>query len=75
MPLTYVLDEHLRGPLWHLLGRHSQRGVDVIDVTRVGDPEDLVLGTPAWKWGAIHWAVGAHSATNSLVHFVSLTLK
>jgi hypothetical protein len=45
MPLSYVLDEHLRGPLWRLFLLHNRRGRDVVDVTRVGDPADLPLGT------------------------------
>ena len=45
MPLRFVLDEHLRGALWHALQRHNATGVDVVDVARVGDPADLPLGT------------------------------
>jgi hypothetical protein len=45
MPLTYVLDEHLRGSLWQLAGWHNAQGSNIIDVTRVGDPDDLPLGT------------------------------
>ncbi len=45
MPLRYVLDEHLRGPLWHALQRHNAGGTDVVDVVRVGDPADLPRGT------------------------------
>jgi hypothetical protein len=45
MPLRYVLDEHLRGPLWDLLYRHNLVGIDPIDLVRVGDPPDLPLGT------------------------------
>jgi hypothetical protein len=45
MPLRLVLDEQLRGPLWSAVRRHNAAGVDVIDVTRVGDPPDLLLGT------------------------------
>jgi len=45
MLLRYVLDEHLRGELWQALQSHNARGVHPIDVTRVGDPPDLPLGT------------------------------
>jgi hypothetical protein len=45
MALTYVLDEHLRGALWHALRQHNAGGVNVVDVDRVGDPPDLPLGT------------------------------
>jgi hypothetical protein len=45
MPLAYVLDEHLRGLLWGAIRQHNAGGVNVIDVTRVGDPADLPLGT------------------------------
>ncbi len=45
MPLSFVLDEHLRGPLWHAVRQHNATGVDPIDVVRVGDPPDLPLGT------------------------------
>src|SRR5947209_5200983 len=37
MPLSYVLDEHLRGPLWAALRQHNAGGVD--------DPPDLPRGT------------------------------
>ena len=44
MALRYLLDEHLRGPLWDAMLRHNARGADALDVTRVGDPADLPLG-------------------------------
>jgi hypothetical protein len=46
MPLRYVLDEHLRGPLWNAIQAHNAAGTDSIDVVRVGDPPDLPCGTP-----------------------------
>jgi hypothetical protein len=46
MPLRFVLDEHLRGPLWHAILRHNRAGVSRFDATRVGDPPDLPLGSP-----------------------------
>src|SRR5438270_13512762 len=45
MALTFVLDEHLRGPLWAAIRRHNAHGVCVIDAVRVGDPPGLPLGT------------------------------
>jgi Domain of unknown function (DUF5615) len=42
--LSYVLDEQLRGALWHALQQHNAGGVNVVDVVRVGDPPDLPLG-------------------------------
>jgi hypothetical protein len=44
MKLRYVLDEHLRGPLWRAIGRHNSAGVYPLDVLRVGDLADLPLG-------------------------------
>jgi hypothetical protein len=45
MALRYVLDEHLRGPLWRAIQWHNSAGVYPLDVVRVGDPPDLPLGT------------------------------
>jgi hypothetical protein len=45
MPLKFVLDENLRGPLWRTIQRHNARGSLPLDCTRVGDAEDLPLGT------------------------------
>jgi hypothetical protein len=45
MPLCYVLDEHLRGPLWRALQWHNRQGVYSVDVVRVGDFTDLPLGS------------------------------
>src|SRR3979490_1511427 len=46
MTLRYVLDEHLRGPLWRAIQWHNSQGVYPLDAVRVGDPADLRLGTP-----------------------------
>ena len=44
MPLAYVLDEHLRGPLWQAILRHNLRGGEYpLEVVRVGDAPDLPL--------------------------------
>ena len=45
MPLRYVLDEHLRGPLWRSVKRHNSAGGLQIDAVRVGDVSELPLGT------------------------------
>ena len=45
MPLRYVLDENLRGPLWSLFTRHNRKGDYPVDVVRVGDQESVPLGT------------------------------
>ena len=45
MPLAFLLDEHLRGPLWQAVLRHNLRGHDPLDVVRVGDLPDLPLGS------------------------------
>jgi hypothetical protein len=41
----YLLDEHLRGPLWRAIQTHNARGVYPIDVVRVGDPPALPCGS------------------------------
>ena len=45
MPLSFLLDEHLRGTLWRAIQHYNSRGVNPLDVVRVGDPEDLPLGS------------------------------
>jgi hypothetical protein len=45
MPLTYLLDEHLRGRLWHALTQRNVGSQQPVDVVRVGDPADLALGS------------------------------
>jgi hypothetical protein len=46
MPLSYVLDEHLRrGALWRAIQRHNAAGIFPINVTQVGDPPGLPLGS------------------------------
>jgi hypothetical protein len=44
MPLQFVLDENQRGLLWRAIVRHNQLGANLVDVIRVGDPDDLPLG-------------------------------
>jgi hypothetical protein len=43
MPLAFLLDENLRGPLWQAILLHNLRGQYPLDVVRVGDPPDLPL--------------------------------
>lgn len=43
--LRFLLDEHLRGPLWVAILRHNTRGGLPIDSVRVGDLSDLALGS------------------------------
>ena len=45
MPLSYVLDENLRGPLWSLFLRHNRARDYPVDVVRVGDGDTVPLGT------------------------------
>jgi hypothetical protein len=45
MPLCFLLDENLRGPLWHAVHRHNVAGGLPIDVARVGDSPDLPLAS------------------------------
>ncbi len=46
MPIQYLLDEHLRGPLWRAIQRHNDRGDDRLEAVRVGDTSSPTLGTP-----------------------------
>jgi hypothetical protein len=43
--LRYVLDENLRGVLWHAIQQHNCQSTFPLDAVRVGDPPDLPLGT------------------------------
>jgi len=44
MSLAFVLDEHLRGPLWQAILRYNLQSDHPLDVIRVGDPVELPLG-------------------------------
>jgi hypothetical protein len=46
VPVRFLLDEHFRGTLWRAVGHHNRRGIDPVDVVRVGDPPDLPRGSP-----------------------------
>lgn len=39
MSLAFLLDEHLRGPLWWAIIRHNERRPNEIDAVRVGDSD------------------------------------
>lgn len=57
MPLDFVFDEQLRGPLWQAVLRHNLAGIDPLNVVRVGDLEELPLGAtdPAiLQWAQLH---------------------
>lgn len=41
MPLTFLLDEHLRGRLLKAIRSHNAAGRPYIDTVQVGDPPDL----------------------------------
>jgi predicted nuclease of predicted toxin-antitoxin system len=41
--MAFLLDEHLRGPLWQAILQHNLRGGAWLDVVRVGDLPDLPL--------------------------------
>jgi hypothetical protein len=43
--IRYLLDEHLRGPLWTAIVTQNAQSSFPIEVTRVGDPSDLPLST------------------------------
>jgi hypothetical protein len=45
VPLRYLLDEHLRGPLGRAMEQHNAAGGSAIDAVRVGDRPDLPLGS------------------------------
>jgi hypothetical protein len=45
MALGFVLDEHLRGPMWQAVQTHNRAGLYPIDVVRVGGSPDLPSGT------------------------------
>lgn len=45
MPLSFLLDEHLRSLLWNAIQQHNLKGMDALDVVRVGDLEDVPCGS------------------------------
>lgn len=45
MPLTFLLDENLPSRLWRAIQRHNENNVDILDVVRVGQFDDLPFST------------------------------
>jgi hypothetical protein len=45
MPLKFVFDENMGGLLWDFVRRHNSSETLQLDVVRVGDTEDLPLGS------------------------------
>jgi len=43
--LRFLLDEHLRGPLWLAIQRHNAKGRLPIEAIRVGDIAELPVGS------------------------------
>jgi hypothetical protein len=48
MPFRYVLDEHLRGALWHAIQHHNAGGVDPIELA-------AYTSDPAAVWDRIEY--------------------
>ena len=44
MPLRYLLDENLRGPLWSAMISANARSPRPLEIIRIGDAADLPLG-------------------------------
>jgi hypothetical protein len=45
MPLQFLLDENIPGSIRTAIDRHNEISQDFLDVIRVGEPEDLPLGS------------------------------
>jgi hypothetical protein len=45
MAIHFLLDENQRGLLWRAVVRHNQVGLYPLEVVRVGDLQDLPLGS------------------------------
>ncbi len=43
--LVFLLDENVPGRIFRALQRHNKRGVDTLDVMRVGESDDLPLSS------------------------------
>ncbi len=52
--LRFLLDEHLRGPLWSAIQRHNLLGGLFLDAVRVGDVPELPLASQ--DSGLLIWA-------------------
>lgn len=44
MSIRFLLDKHLRGPLWQAILRHNLSGQPLLDALRVGDAPEIPLG-------------------------------
>jgi hypothetical protein len=56
--MRFLLDEHLRGPLWRAILRHNLRTDQPLDVACVGDVSDLSFG--ATDATVLQWAEREH---------------
>ena len=45
MPLSFLVDENLRGPMWYAIEDHNAKGDEPIDAVCVGELDDVPLGT------------------------------
>jgi hypothetical protein len=79
MPLSFLLDEHLRGPLNTAIQHHNARSTEVVDAVRVGDPADLSLG--ATDPEILLWAernnriVVTHDSDTMILHWTRHLLR
>ncbi len=64
--LRFLLDEHLRGPLWSAIVRHNALGGLAIDALRVGDVPDLPLGID--DLSILSWAEDVHTMPGHLAN-------
>lgn len=46
MPIKYLIDENMRGRLWHMIQRHNALGINPLEAVRVGDIPELPLRSP-----------------------------
>ena len=73
MDIRFLIDEQLRGQLWHAVAWHNQRGAYPLDVVRVGDSAELPPGSTdsdilAWAEGQRRILISADRQT-LLRHF------
>ena len=78
MANAFLLDENIRGPLWQFIRRHNARGIDALDVLRVGDPADLPLASEdpdIIRWAArenrILISLDEHTLAGHLTEFLA----
>jgi hypothetical protein len=45
MPLRFLVDENVPGRIHRAIQRHNHSGKDLLDVVRVGEPDDLPIST------------------------------